>query len=240
LKLAFDLPQPGTGNLVDDAVESLRKKILSGDLAAGDELPSQGDLCAELGVSRSVIREAMKVLESGGLIEISQGRRPRILPASPAAVIETLQTLMERSELSLLALVEMRRPLEIEIAGHAAERLTSSQADQLCEAVEALREAPDFESEIAADMRFHKVLAEATGNPLFGIVLDVLAQLLHSSRRQTLQHSGREMALAYHQRICDAVCRRDPAAARELMAQHMEQTRKDLIEATGERRVSTP
>jgi DNA-binding FadR family transcriptional regulator len=228
-----ELPQSGTHNLVDETIEALRKKILDSDLVAGDLLPSQGDLSTELGVSRSVIREAMKVLVSRGLIEISQGRRPRILPASPAAVIETLQTLAERSELSLLNLLEMRRPLEIEIAGLAAERLSDIHAQQLRESIDALRDAPDRQSEIAADMRFHKVLAEATGNPLFGIVLDVLAQLLYASRRKTLQQSGREMALSYHERICAAVCDGDATLARKLMTQHMDQTRIDLLEANG-------
>jgi GntR family transcriptional repressor for pyruvate dehydrogenase complex len=232
-----DSPATATINLVDETVEAIRNKIFDGGLAAGDLLPSQGDLSSELGVSRSVVREAMKVLESRGLIEISQGRRPRILPASPTAVIETLQTLIERSELSLLALVEMRRPLEIEIAGLAAERIGSAHAQQLSESVDALRDAPDRESEIAADMRFHKVLAEATGNPLFGIVLDVLAQLLYDSRRKTLQQSGREMALSYHERICAAVCERNAPLARQLMTQHMSQTRIDLVDATGERSV---
>lgn len=227
-------PATGTHNLVDETVEALRRKILGGSLVAGDLLPSQGDLSTELGVSRSVIREAMKVLESRGLIEISQGRRPRILPASPTAVIETLQTLIERSELSLLALLEIRQPLEVEIAGLAAERLTGVQAEQLRESVAALREAPDRASEIAADMRFHKLLAEATGNPLFGIVLDVLAQLLQASRRKTLQQSGRDMALSYHERICDAVCAHNATLASQLMGQHMAQTRVDLVEANGE------
>jgi GntR family transcriptional repressor for pyruvate dehydrogenase complex len=235
LNATVESPATGTHNLVDETVEALRKKILGGGLAAGDLLPSQGDLSTELGVSRSVIREAMKVLESRGLIEISQGRRPRILPASPAAVIETLQTLAERSELSLLKLLEMRRPLEIEIARLAAERMSDDHAEQLRESIEALRDAPDRESEIAADIRFHKVLAEATGNPLFGIVLDVLAQLLYASRRKTLQHSGREMALSYHARICAAVCDGDATLASQLMTQHMDQTRQDLVEANGER-----
>jgi DNA-binding FadR family transcriptional regulator len=227
------LPPSSSRNLVQDAAEALRRYVLEGHLGPGDELPSQGELCAELGVSRSVIREAMQVLQSQGLIEISQGRRPRVLPAGPAAVVDTLSMLVARSEIALAKLLEVRRPLEIEIAGLAAERATAQQRQQLREAVDALRAAPNIEAQIAADVRFHKVLAEASGNPLFGIVLDVLAELLYQSRRHTLQQSGVAMALSHHRKILAAVEAANPVKARTFMIQHMEQTRADLAQHTG-------
>jgi GntR family transcriptional regulator, transcriptional repressor for pyruvate dehydrogenase complex len=214
-------------NLVEQAVEALREHILSGKFAAG-ELPSQGDLCDMLGVSRSVIREAMRTLQSQKLIEVSQGRRPRVLPVGPEAVVESLGTLVRRSELSLLQLVELRRPLEAEIASLAARRATPEQLQEMRAAVQCLAEATDLESQIAADLRFHKRLAEATGNALFGIILDVLADLLHESRRRTLGQSGVGVALGYHRRILAAVEAGDAAGARDEMLQHLERTKHDI------------
>lgn len=210
------------------AVDKLRDRIMRRRLAAGAELPSQGQLCEELGVSRSVIREAMQILQSQGLIEISQGKRPRVLPAGPQAAIGTLSTLVERTDVSLLKLLEVRRPLEIEIAGLAAMRGNRDHVTELEATVDDLRQADSIELEIAADMRFHKVLAECSGNPLFGVLLDVLAELLRESRRHTLRRSGAEMALLHHQRILAAVAGGNAEQARAAMADHMEQTRRDI------------
>jgi GntR family transcriptional repressor for pyruvate dehydrogenase complex len=223
-----DLRHLASQNLVEQAVEALREQILNGKLAPAGELPSQGELCDMLGVSRSVVREAMRTLQSQKLIEVSQGRRPRVLPVGPDAVVESLGTLVRRSELSLLQLVELRRPLEAEIAVLAARRARPEQIQELREAVEALAVAPDLDSQIAADVRFHKGLAEATGNSLFGIILNVLADLLHESRRRTLRQSGVGTALGYHRRILAAVEAGDAAAAREEMLQHLERTRHDI------------
>ena len=113
------LQRLSSAKLVEQTVAVLREQIVSGNFTAGGPLPSQGELCVELGVSRSVIREAMRTLQSQGLIEVSQGRRPTVLPAGPAAAIETLSTLVERSQVSLLQLLEVRQPLEVEIAAKA-------------------------------------------------------------------------------------------------------------------------
>ena len=108
-------------NLVTRAVEALRQFILDELLVPGAELPSQGKLAEWLGVSRTVIREAMRILESQGLLEITQGKLPRVLPPNTQVVIDGLSTLMERSSATLLDVLEVRRPVEIEAAALAAE-----------------------------------------------------------------------------------------------------------------------
>lgn len=222
-------------SLVKEATASLRHYVLDGQLKPGDEFPSQGRLGAELGVSRSVIREAMKTLQTQGLIEISQGRLPRVLPAEPTAVVDTLGMLIRRSDISLLQLMEIRRPLELEIAELAARRAEPKHITELRDSVDALRDADDLEAQVSADVRFHKALADAGGNPLFGIVLDVFAQLLHESRRRTIAQSGKKLALSYHRRILSAVEEGDAAKARDLMARHMDQTRKDIEQSQFQR-----
>ena len=123
-------------NLVTRAVEALRH-ILDELLVPGAELPSQGKLAERLGVSRTVIREAMRILESQGLLEITQGKLPRVLPPNTQVVIDGLSTLMERSSATLLDVLEVRRPVEIEVAVLAAERATGEHLRQMSEANEA-------------------------------------------------------------------------------------------------------
>ena len=227
-----ELTRLNSANLVEQTAAVLREQIVSGNFAPGESLPSQGELCQQLGISRSVIREAMRTLQSQGLIEVTQGRRPSVLPAGPAAVVDSLGTLIQRSQVSLLDLLEVRQPLEIEIAAKAAEGRSDDQVRQLRATIDDLRDARDLPSQISADLRFHKVLAEASGNPLFGIVLDVLAELLRESRRKTISQSGRETAVSFHTQILNAVESGDVKAAQSAMIQHMEQTRRD-IETTG-------
>tara|TARA_R110002096_G_scaffold238581_18_gene430217 strand:- start:2535 stop:3260 length:726 start_codon:yes stop_codon:yes gene_type:complete len=215
-------------NLVTRAVEALRLFILEEMIEPGAELPSQGELAEKLGVSRTVIREAMRILESQGLVEISQGKLPRVLPANTQVVIDGLSTLMERSSVTLLDVLEVRRPVEIEAAVQAAEKATDEHLRQMREANDALAKAKTIEEQILADMRFHKIVAEATGNPVFGIVLDVMAQFLFESRRKTLKQSGAKVALRHHNQLLNAIEERDLAKARQAAADGMHQTEADL------------
>jgi GntR family transcriptional repressor for pyruvate dehydrogenase complex len=217
-------------DLVAQTVDLLERQIMNGTFSPAAPLPSQGRLCNDLGVSRSVIREAMRVLQSRGLIEVSQGSRPRVVPARPDVVMASFRTFLQRAEISLMHLLELRRPLEVEIATLAARHITPEQLADLHAAVAELAAASDREAQVDADTRFHRILAEATGNPLFGLILDVLAQQLRESRRQTLAHSGVAMALGYHRRILAAVEAGDTEAARREMIGHVEQTQRDLEE----------
>lgn len=222
------LPFFGTRPLVERVVDSLREKIMSAAYGAEGELPPQSDLCRELGVSRTVVREAMQRLQSQGLIEISQGRRPRIRPAGHGAIAESIQVLMRRTDASLLHLAEVRLPLEAEIAARAAQRITSEALEALRRAVTDLQAAPCAASQIEADVRFHRILAEASGNPLFVYVLDALAELLHASRRETIGFGGVEPALQGHRQILAAVENRDPEAARCAMQDHLRASLRDV------------
>ena len=83
----------GKKSLLEDAVDGIQKGILEGNYQAGSFLPSEGEFVKQLGVSRTIIREAMRVLESRGLVEVSQGRRPRVGSGDPEAVSSALDVL---------------------------------------------------------------------------------------------------------------------------------------------------
>ena len=215
-------------NLVPRAAEALRHLVLSDLRDSGAILPSQGELCTRLGVSRTVVREAMRMLEAEGLVKISQGKLPEVLAASPRAAINGLSTLMERSSLSLLDVLEVRRPLEVEAAMLAAAKATEEHLLRMHQANEALAAARTIEEQIIADMSFHKAVADATGNPVFGLLLDVLGQFLFESRRTTLKQSGARVALRHHQLLLAAIVERDISKARQAAEDGMRQTEADL------------
>ena len=209
-------------SLLKQVVEKLRVFILSHSNDQRWFLPSQGELTRTLGVSRTVLREAMKLLEAQGLITISQGRLSEIRPAGPQAAIDSLDTLLQRTEGSLLHLVEVRRPLEGEIASLAAQRAEDHHLDLAGRAIDDLAAAPTLDEQIAADTRFHRLLAEATGNPVFVVLLDTIAGLLRASRNRTIGTFGVHAALEGHKGILAALRTKDPGAAREAMLRHLQ------------------
>lgn len=216
--------------LADTVLRQLTEHIVMGDFGANGTLPSQGELAASFGVSRTVIREAMRGLCAQGLVEVSQGRAPRVKPPDSTATIASLRLLLRRNRATLLHLMEVRKPLESEIAELAAKRANDEHLRQLTRAVHDLASATALERRIEADVRFHRVLSEATGNPVFVLLLETLAEFLYESRLKTLVHSGVERALAGHRAILRAVEAHDGDAARAAMQEHLRLAARDLQE----------
>ncbi|HEX7900140.1 MAG TPA: FCD domain-containing protein [Planctomycetota bacterium] len=216
------------GDLVRGAVEQLRAFVLArpGD----EELPSEAVLGERLGVSRTVLREAMKHLQAQGLVVLAQGKRARVGAADPRATIESLDVLLRRSEGSLLHLVEVRRPLEAEIVELAARRATPEALAEAEAAIDAQERASTLEGQIDADLAFHRALAKATGNPVFALLLDALAGLMRASRQKSLGKYGNGVPVAHHREILAAIRRRDPAAARAALLGHLGLNEKHLRE----------
>lgn len=218
-------------NLVDEVVGRLRAHIVGGKLPPNSLLPSEGKLAESFRVSRTVVREAMRILQAQGLVVLSQGRRAAVKRADPEAAIASLDALLSRSDSSLEHLTEARLPIEIEIAGLAAERATPDQLAALEEANHDLEQACDLEQAVDADVRFHRLLAEATGNPIFVLILETIAQLLRESRRRTIKSGGKQLALDEHRKILATVSTGDRKAAREAMQFHMQLIERDLDRA---------
>jgi GntR family transcriptional repressor for pyruvate dehydrogenase complex len=170
----------------------------------------------------------MRTLQAQGLVEVSQGRRPRVRPADPQTAIESLQTFLQRGEHSLLQLLEVRRPLETEIAALAARRASDSHIALMEEANRELAKAQTLEEQVAADMRFHDLLAEATGNLVFPLLLTALAGLMRQSRQRTIARVGTERALIGHRAVLAAVKSHDPGRARTAMIEHLRMAEEDL------------
>ena len=172
----------------------------------------------------------MRGLRAYGLVEVSQGRTPRVKPADPQTAIASLTTLLQRGGATLFDLIEVRRPLESEMVGLAAERARPEHVEQLEETIVDLRQASSIEKQIEADGRFHRGLAETAGNPVFVLLLDTVSGLLHESRLRTISHSGVEIVVRHHRKILDAVQRHDAPAARQAMLDHLRMAERDLRE----------
>ncbi|MCE9629100.1 MAG: FadR family transcriptional regulator [Planctomycetia bacterium] len=221
----------GRTALVDHVFEEVRQSILRGDYPAGSELPAAEKLAEGFGVSMTVIREALRALRSQGLVEVYQGKRPLVSAANSSAMVAMLGLSLGRAG-RMQDLMQVRWVLEVAIAALAAEHATKEHIERLAAAVDEMRDGTTIDRQVDADVQFHRTLAEATGNPLFPILLQSLEDLLREFRRRSIKCRGVRSGVGEHAAVLKAVRARDSHAAREAMIRHMklaEQTlRKDL------------
>ena len=208
---------------VTHTAKHLETAILTGKLAPGDLLPSEREISTEMGVSRSVVREALGRLASLGLVRSVHGSGTRVEAPNNKPITTGYQILLRRSDVRLADVAAVRLPLETAIAAEAARRRTDDQIARLIATQTALANPHGaLEVHVNADLEFHAILAEATGNPLFGIVLTPIQELLIETRRRTLGRHGAALAHGHHDRILDAVRRGDAAGAAKAMREHLE------------------
>lgn len=202
---------------------------MQGRLKSGDKLPSEPELAERFGVSRTVVREAVKALREKGLLEIMPGKGTYIadIADSMTGVVRDSLGLMVGAQFDggLADLLQVRSILEPEIAAIAAEIAGEEDYQVLQRAVDimdtALANSTEF---IEADLEFHLALAKATQNSLIPILIDPVVDLLREQRaRMCRVRGGAARGQYHHKRILEAVKQRDPDAARQAMADHLEQ-----------------
>ena len=208
---------------VAQVVDHLEQKIFSGDLEPGDLLPAERELSSELGVSRSVVREALGKLDSLGLVQRRQGSGTRVAPPSTTPVLKGFQRLFLAGDIDLNHLTEARLPLEVAMVRLAAQRRTDEHIRRLEEQQQILEnEQADIESHLRADEAFHAILAEATGNSMFGMLLESVQHLRHEPYRKHYDQYQLRQAHDEHQAILKAIRDRDPTAAEAAIREHLE------------------
>ena len=211
--------------------EHFQNAILGGELAPGDRLPSERAISARMKVSRSVVREALGRLASLGLVTIRHGSGTRVQAPSGQPVKVGMQQLLSRPDFKLHYLAEIRLPLETSMAALAARHRKPEHLARIEETQRILGDPHrSLDAHIAADMAFHAALAEASGNPLFHLVLEPFHQLLIATRRRTMGRFGTSFAYEHHGRILDAVRKQDAEKAAYWMRIHLKASVQQLKE----------
>lgn len=216
--------------LYELVVEQIERRILTGELKVGDRLPSERELGEQLGVSRTVVREAVKALRQKGLVEIQPGRGTFVTNSTSRAMRHSLSLLMKIGGAEGSAnLVEVREIIEPEIAALAAARTSEEHIAAMRDAVATMDATlHDRDKFIEADLDFHLALAEATRNALIPILIDSIVELLREQRERIFRvEGGPQRGQIHHKGILDAIVRRDPEAARKAMRDHLRQVRED-------------
>lgn len=212
--------------LSDKVASRILEVIVDSSLSPGDALPSERVLGEQFGVSRTVVREALRSLAGKGVVEMAQGRVLRVARVEPSAVRESMRLFLQgRPSLDYARVHEVRALLETEVAGLAAERAQDADMDRLdadCEQLAAVLD--DSEAAASADIEFHRTLARGTRNELFLVVLDALTEPLAEIRLETFKTvtDRSSVALASHRRIAKEIRARNGAGARAAMQEHLD------------------
>jgi GntR family transcriptional repressor for pyruvate dehydrogenase complex len=214
-------------------VDTLREDLIGGLIPAGHRLPTETQLTAQFGVSRTVVREAIAALAADGLVESRQGSgvfATRHLTSTLGAMASE----MGRRVSSALNVLEVRLAIEIESAALAAQRHSPSQEAAIQEAFfEFERLLRINEPTGGADLAFHRAIAEATGNPSYRDVLDALGRnaipcdiTSPDSTEFVQDREYQERLQREHLAILNAISARDSDAAREAMRLHLTNSQK--------------
>jgi len=218
----------------EDIVAQLKALIASGKLHTGDQLPSERDLAEQFKVSRASVREAIRALESMGLLEARQGHGTYVA-TSVEALVQPLAHAIAREENAILDLFEVRRLLEPQLAALAAERATPQDLEELQDILEKQsHQVAEGGTGAELDTAFHAALARAAKNTLLLRLNDTLVDCLWESRRRSLETPQRpRRSLAGHRAILRALRGRDPKTAQRAMLKHLEEIEHNILHSGG-------
>jgi len=213
-----------------DVVAQIEEAILSGRIPAGETLPSERELTAMFGVSRPTLREALRVLEEKGLIEIrlGTGGGPVVRRPDARRVAESLGLLIRSQRVALEHLAEFREGIEGRVAAQAALRRSASDVarlrELLAQARSCLEAGPGRREEfLEADKRIHLAIADATGNPIYQSVLASVHENIHRYYERFLSMAAPELREKYEdlEALVAAVAAGDAEEARRIAAGHV-------------------
>jgi len=219
--------------LADRATLQLQSLILGRAFQPGDRLPSERELGERLGVSRTVVREALRTLATKGLVEVRDGAGAHVRAPSTDLVSELLGICvshMETGDVTSGNILEMRRILEIEMSGLAAERRGAEDLAELERLLGLMARSGSSREEWAKmDYEFHDRVAIASKNPLFPIVLRSISEVLMRGRLMGVRLPDYQAkALHHHRNVYEALRAGSREKARAAMAGHLREAEQTM------------
>jgi GntR family transcriptional repressor for pyruvate dehydrogenase complex len=217
----------GTSNkrplIYESVLEHIKARLLKGELEPGSRLPTVAVLAEQLDVGTASVREAYRILESQGILEVTQGRGTFVSSAiSDSGDVFRHFQLAEHE--SLAHLLEARKLLEPGIAALAAQRATTAEADAITDAAQAAEQSPPNVADFAEEnIRFHDLVASAAHNPVAARMLTAIHDLIRDVQPLAAQiPDSAERAIHFHKLIAIAIKAGNPDAAHAFMCQHIE------------------
>jgi GntR family transcriptional repressor for pyruvate dehydrogenase complex len=213
--------------LVEQAVEQVQSLVLNQQLQPGDSLPSEMRLAETLGVSRPVVREALRTLAGRGVLTISNGRNAIVSPVNATSLGHFFEHATQLNAVSVIELLEVRRGIEVQSCTLAALRRKPSDIDNLQSTLQQLHDAQyDYEQYSILDAKLHMQIALASQNTLLWYLVDSLSGALRKSSLTGLQYRRNRAEVdqiqSDHAQIVQAIIDRDTQLVQQCMERHMD------------------
>jgi len=213
--------------IYQEVLDRLMRRIESGEIRPGDQLPPERELMEVYGVGRPAIREALQAMERSGIVEISHGERARVVIPTAQDLIAQIGSgarhLLQVQPDTLEHLKQARIFLEAGTARMAAERATPGDVALLRQRIEEHRAAvPPNEGFLQRDMAFHREIARISGNPIYPAIVEAIFQWASAYYQPMVRAPGAEsLTLEEHTRLVDAIEAHDASAAEEAVRAHL-------------------
>jgi len=219
----MDLAPIKSTRIYEEIVRQIKTMIAEGRLKSGDQLPPERDLAEKFLVSRTSVREALRALESVGLIEIRPGEGTFVREISVEALVEPLALVLLSQRAMIEELFEARRMLEPVIAGLAARRATKDEVQEMERILEAqAKEISGGNTGLAQDAAFHVAIGTAAHNRAITRIVHAVMDLLAQSREEAIGTPGRPTrSHEDHRRILAAIRAGDASGAERAMLDHV-------------------
>lgn len=219
-------------SLSDDIAQRITQLIQAGGYEPGSRLPTISRMARDFGVGAPTLREALKKLETVGVVSIRHGSGVYVGRAPASMLMSNPIFEVAPSRKLLVDLIEARLPVETTTASLAARNATDAQLDEMKQLLDRAADNlgdPVVLTEI--NLAFHRQIALASGNVVLHQILDVLSSLFRREQRMILDiHGKREDDYAEHREIYEALRARDVALATERMQRHLERVREVLMQ----------
>ena len=231
----MDLEPVKSIRIYEDIVRQVKALIADGRLTSGDRLPPERELAERFRVSRTSVREALRSLQSRGLIEIRAGEGAFVCDVSVEALIEPLALVILPHREAVRELFEARLLLEPAIAALAARRASREEIAEMDRILrEQAREVASGRTGMAQDSALHAAIAGAAHNRAIVRIVNALVDLLGQSREESLHTRGRpRRSHQDHRRILSAIRRRDESGARRAMLTHLTAVERLVLGSAG-------
>ena len=224
----------------EQAAEQIEALVASGYFSSGQKLPTEQELCDQFHVSRSTIREALRVLEAGGIVEIRRGLGAYIAPPQDKIrKLEDLAVWLHQREETFEQVLEVREFIEGLAAALAATRAQDEEinkihllVDEQVRELAALKNSPksDLDRLARLDMEFHLLISTACGNDIVSEIIQHIVPAFTETNKAVLYVSQRmERMIQEHQAILHAIESRNPAEAERTIRQHLIGVRMDIL-----------
>jgi GntR family transcriptional repressor for pyruvate dehydrogenase complex len=222
--------------LVDEIIAQLRARLASGELRVGDKLPPESVLVAELGVGRTTLREAIRVLEHAGLVAVRHGSGTYIRSLSDDGILAT-----RLRQARVLEVFQVRRALELEMMRMAVAYRTAPALAALRDALDQMRKSLkqlDERAFLEADMEMYRILAAATQNSIFREIYTSFSEALRLALMQVIAIPGvMQNCLANHEQLFEAIVARDVERAETIAKGHLDRVTRLIETVLGDARI---